>query len=441
MSFIIWRCGFDTGQPTRTFIKTPWDLFLAIANIQNNFNLLFQKFLVINLNNSVNFAIVGAGRRSKSYLRLIDSFSDRASLVAVCDPLDNVLKWWRKNFPDIRTFKNYQKMLDAEGFDSVIITSPLFVHAEQAIQALERDYNVLSEVPASYTLEEAWRLVDAAKNSNALYMMNENYCYMRYNMMVLNMVTQGVFGEITYAEGGYIHDVRHLKLTESGKLTWRGKLAKICGGNPYPTHATGPVSLWSGINRTDKIVQLTGFMSKHRSLAKYVEENFGSEHPGSKEDFWKLGDSTLTVLVTESGVLINIRVDTSSARPHNMTHYHLQGTEASYISSRYRGEKALIWINGRSPGKSPGDASWENLEKYIDEFEHPKWKRFRKLAIEFGHGGGDFLGFLDFLNGILNNEKPMIDVYDAVTWSALTPLSIKSIEKGNKPIEFPDFKK
>ena len=393
------------------------------------------------MKNIVNFAIVGAGRRSKAYLRLIENFSDKASLVAVCDPIEDVLKWWRDNFPEIETFKDYQKMLSSDKFDSVIITSPLFLHAMQAIQALELDYNVLSEVPALYTLEDAWSLIDAAKNSNALYMMNENYCYMRNNMVVLNMVENEIFGEITYAEGGYIHDVRNLKLTEKGELTWRGKLAKICAGNPYPTHSMGPVSLWTGINRTDRIVQLTGFMSKHRSLARYVREKFGYDHPGAKEDFWSLGDSTLTLLLTESGTLISIRVDTSSARPHNMTHYHLQGTRAAYLSPRYRGEEALIWIEDKSPGTSPGDAEWENLEKYIKEYEHPLWKKYGDTAFRFGHGGGDLIGFLEFLNGVLKGEKPIIDVYDAVTWSALTPLSIESIKNGNKPVDFPNFKK
>lgn len=393
------------------------------------------------MKDSVRFAISGGGRRSRSYLRLIKSFSDRAFLTAIFDPVEKVLEWWTKNFPEIKTYRSYQDMLDAEGFDSVIITSPLFVHAEQAIQALERGYNVLSEVPASYTLDEAWRLVDAARNSSALYMMNENYCYMRYNMAVLNMVEEGVFGEITYAEGGYIHDVRHLKLTDTGELTWRGRLAKICSGNPYPTHAVGPVSLWSGINRTDRIVQLAGFMSKHRSLAKYVRERFGSDHPGAREDFWSLGDSTLTLLLTESGTLISVRVDTSSPRPHNMTHYHLQGTSASYHSPRYRGEEALIWIDGKSPGKSPGDAKWENIEKYLGEYEHPLWKKYGEMSLRFGHGGGDFIGFLEFINGVMYGRKPLLDVYDAVTWSALTPLSIESIRNGNKPVEFPDFRK
>ena len=32
-----------------------------------------------------------------------------------------------------------------------------------------------------------------------------------------------------------------------------------------------------------------------------------------------------------------------------------------------------------------------------------------------------------------------IDIYDAVAWSAITPLSEQSIKEGNRTLDFPDF--
>ena len=58
-----------------------------------------------------------------------------------------------------------------------------------------------------------------------------------------------------------------------------------------------------------------------------------------------------------------------------------------------------------------------------------------------GHGGGDFFVLEDFVDSILQRKDPPIDVYDAITWSCIVPLSIESVKKGNIPVEIPDFQK
>jgi hypothetical protein len=47
----------------------------------------------------------------------------------------------------------------------------------------------------------------------------------------------------------------------------------------------------------------------------------------------------------------------------------------------------------------------------------------------------------DFVNAVNNGTPPAVDVYDAVTWSSVFPLSIESVNAGGKPIQLPDFRK
>jgi hypothetical protein len=150
------------------------------------------------------------------------------------------------------------------------------------------------------------------------------------------------------------------------------------------------------------------------------------------------------VIQTEKGAVIVLRVDWASARPHNMTHYVLQGTEASYISARRHHEREdhLIWIDGESPGSSPkGDAQWEPLWDYADRYEHPYWREWRAQAERAGHGGGDFFVLKDFLTAIETGDRPPVDVYDAVTWSSIVPLSAESVAKKGAPVEIPIFRR
>jgi hypothetical protein len=45
----------------------------------------------------------------------------------------------------------------------------------------------------------------------------------------------------------------------------------------------------------------------------------------------------------------------------------------------------------------------------------------------------------DFVTSVERDERPPIDVYDAATWMAITPLSERSVASGNDPVPVPDF--
>jgi hypothetical protein len=189
----------------------------------------------------------------------------------------------------------------------------------------------------------------------------------------------------------------------------------------------------------DRLVSAASFVTGSKALRSYVRERLGPDSPDAREERWIGADSATTIVQTARGVLIVLRRDASSPRPHNMFHFELQGTKAAFLSARHPKEDPLIWIDGVSPGRSPGEAEWEVLWKYRDTYEHPRWKEWGEQASKAGHGGGDFFILDDFLSAIETGQKPAIDVYDAVTWSALRPLSIESVERGGVPVAIPDF--
>jgi predicted dehydrogenase len=388
-------------------------------------------------------AIVG-GHRGGAFDRALEAFRDRVQLTAICDLSEKVLARWKEHYPDIQTFTSYDELLEKGDCTAVFIATPVRLHAEQAVRALQAGRHVISEVVAATTIDECWQLVETVEKTGLVYMLAENYCYMRPNMMVLNMVQRGVFGELMYAEGAYIHDCRDLLFTDANTLTWRGEYRRGFNGNSYPTHSLGPAAQWMNINRKegDRLASTATWMTPARATSLYVKDRLGSDHPAARDEFWTLGDSATTVIQTEKGAVILLRVDWASSRPHNMTHYVLQGTQAAYISARRHHEKEehLIWIDGTSPGDSPkGDAEWESLWKYNAQYEHPYWKEWGERAERAGHGGGDFFILKDFLDAVQTDAGPPIDVYDAVTWSSIVPLSAQSVAQGSAPVEIPRF--
>ncbi|HID76905.1 MAG TPA: Gfo/Idh/MocA family oxidoreductase [Planctomycetaceae bacterium] len=324
---------------------------------------------------------------------------------------------------------DYRRMLQRDDLDAVVVATPMQWHGVMSIDALRAGKHVLSEVAAAMTLDECWGLVRAARETGKLYMLSENCCYWDPVMTILNMVRRGVFGQLTYAECGYVHDCRRLNFAADGSLTWRGELARDYRGNLYPTHSLGPVAQWLGINRGDRLESLVAMETRQAGLAHWIRNHFPDDHPARRQRF-RVADSTTVLIRTARGVLIDLRYDTISSRPHPSTvYYHLQGTRASYES-----RLDSIWIEGRSPSYR-----WEPVSKYAPEFEHPMWTEFRQQAQGSGHGGGDFMVTKAFLDAVRAGGPSPIDACDAAAWSSIIPLSAKSLAEGSTVQLIPDF--
>ena len=396
---------------------------------------------------TLRFAVVGAGRvagtgcgRGKTFVNAAHALPGAVVLAAVCDIDEQTCDEWRAR-GDVRVYNDYQKLLEDPDIDAVCLATPVRQHARQAIDALNAGKHVLSEVPASYELQDCFDLVEAVERTGLTYMLAENYCFMRDTMMVGEMARRGVFGDLLYASGDYLHDCRDLFFQPTGELTWRGDIHRELHCNTYPTHSMGPVCQWLGINRGDKLKTLGAWGSPALAASSYVARNKGADHQLAALDAWKLPNSMLVVFNTEKGVLGEHRLDWASPRPHHMNRYSLQGTRASFTSSADPHEPPLIWIEDRSETSKTGIAgNWEPLWKYADEFEHPFWRESGKQAAAAGHGGGDYFVLREFSDAVKEKRLPMIDVYDSVTWSSVTPLSGQSLAQGGAPVEVPDFK-
>lgn len=390
-------------------------------------------------NQKLRFAVIGA-RRGTTFIRASQALGADVELSAVCDISAEALQPWREE-TGLKLYENYEQVLDDPEVDAVCLATPVPYHARQAIAALQAGKHVMSEVTAAYTLEECWDLVRAVEQSGLTYMMAENYCYSEPVLQIQHMVEQGVFGDLIYAAGSYIHDCRELFFSPDGGLTWRGQIRRERTGNTYPTHSLGPVAKWLGINQTDFFDTTASWQSPSRAKSHYAQRNWPDKEDYLNPTFWNHPDTVSTTLHTERGVLVDIRVDWSSPRPHHMTRYELQGTTASFCwPDGLAGRDPLIWIEDRSETRPSGVAKeWDSLWKYREEFQHPLWREHRAAAEKTGHGGGDYFVLREFVTSIRENRAPAINVYDAVTWSCLTPLSEESIARGNIPVKVPRF--
>ena len=388
---------------------------------------------------------------------MINLFLDRpdVEISAICDIDDKMIEMTKEIFrkkgrpiPKIynRDEIDYLNLLSNEDLDGVNIATPWRWHYPMAISAMKNNVHVGVEVPAALTVSECWDLVDTSEKTGKLCMIMENVCYRRDIMAILNMVRLGMFGEIIHCQGGYQHDLRHVKFNdgsqpygggvEFGKkgfseARWRTQHSIDKNADLYPTHGLGPVSPMLDINRGNRMLHVTSTASQARGLNKYIVEKGGKDHPNAQVNF-KLGDVVTSVIKCANGQTIVLSHDTNSPRPYSLN-FRVQGTQGIWMK-----DNKSIYIEGLSPENH----RWESENKYLNEYDHPLWKRFsssKDNLSQAGHGGMDFFIARAFIESIKGAKKPVIDVYDAVSMSVIVPLSESSIESGSKPIKIPDF--
>ena len=185
------------------------------------------------------------------------------------------------------------------------------------------------------------------------------------------------------------------------------------------------------INRGNRMLRLTSTASQSRGLNKYIIDNGSSDHPNAKIQF-KLGDVVTTVIKCAKGQTIVLSHDTNSPRPYSLN-FRVQGTKGLWMK-----DSKSIYIEG----KSPESHRWEKDQPYLEEYDHPLWKRFSKAKSTLshtGHGGMDFFIIRAFIEAIKGDQRPVIDVYDAVSMSCIVPLSEQSIKNNSSSVKIPDF--
>ena len=384
----------------------------------------------------INIGVIGCGCRGMDLIRdtILPMQCDGVTVVAVCDSYEERMIAAADKVEEetgIRPFlfKNYEDLIARKEIDAVVIATAWEYHIDIAIAAMKAGKYVGMEVGGAYSIEDCWRLIDAYKETKSRLMFLENCCYGKRELMVQNMVKAGVFGEIVYCEGGYCHDLRSEVANgeKNGHYRLRNYLSRNCDN--YPTHALGPIAKILDINHGNRFVSLVSVASGAKSLHTYIQEHF-ENHPQMDSKF-KQGDVVTTVIQCAGGQTITLTLDTTLPRTYSRR-FSVRGTKGGYFE-----DTDSVFEDGKhneyewEPSKI-----WGNAKEYEKDYEHELWRGYIPRG---GHGGMDWLLFRVFFQAVKNNDYPPIDVYDAVTWMAVTALSEQSIKNGNIPVEFPDF--
>jgi hypothetical protein len=393
----------------------------------------------------VRVGFVGIGDRGSGAVKRM-TFIDGVEITAICDIRQSSLDGAQKilseaGLPKAKEFTGsdtaFKDLCNSGLVDLVYTATPWEWHVPVGLAAMEGGSHAAIEVSTAKTMDECWEIVETSERTKKHCVILENCCYDFFELLTLNMVRQGAFGDIIHGEGAYIHDLDywHFNKPKDEKMTdgaytkmWRLHENKR-KANVYPTHGLGPICQAMDINRGDKMDYLTSMMSADFTLKQRIEEK-AKEDPFFKQFVgWNMrGNMDMQMIRTNKGKTIMIQHDISSPRPYSRIHL-LSGTKCF-------AQKWPLQHIAFGHKKVTDEEMKELQEKYQPEII----KRVGEMAKQVGgHGGMDFM--MDWrLIDCLRNGLPMdMDVYDAAAWSSITPLSEWSIANGSKPIDIPDF--
>lgn len=381
----------------------------------------------------VRIGVVGLGGRGSYHAWQYGQFKDDCEVTAVCDIYQDRVEGtqnWLEDSCGKRPvgYNDYREMFQKEDLDGVIIATSWTTHTRIAVAAMRAGIRPATEVYGAASLEECWELVHTYEQTGVEGMFLENCNFNREELCLLNMVKQGLFGEIIHMQCGYEHCLKDEITHGVENRHYRFNNYHYRNGDLYPTHGLGPMAKLVNINRGNRFMSIVSVASKQRGLELFAKETLPAEHPANNVRF-KEGDVVTSIITCANGETILLTHDTSSPRPYSRAG-RVQGTRGIWMEDR-----AQIHIQGECGGEE-----WKNFSEFMDKYDHPIWKRHNTPELtSFGHGGMDYITGRAFVDSIKNNCHPSLDVYDWASLIATTVLSEQSVALGGMPQFYPDF--
>lgn len=385
---------------------------------------------------TIRTGVIGLGGRGIGQLKTILAMPD-VEVVAVCDVYADRVQAAQAEVLKSRGTEpmgtqDYRQVNARDDIEAVVIMTDWTTHIKIACDAMEHGKIPAMEVGGATNVDECWKLVRTSERTGKPVMLLENCCYGEVEMTLLNMIKQGIFGELVHCRGGYMHDLRDE--IGRGDIIRHYRLENFMhrNGELYPTHELGPIAKYLDINRGNRMLSLVSMSSKAVGQQEWMKEN-RADSPLANAKFNE-GDIVTTMIKCANGETIVLTHDCTLPRPYSRGGY-VQGTKGVWQEDNHS-----LFLEGRSPVDAASWAhQWEPDTKYMEEFKHPLWREYEEFGLRGGHGGMDYLALRAFFESIQENKPFPIDVYDAASWMVVTCLSEQSIAMGSMPVPVPDF--
>ena len=393
--------------------------FLSIAGVVGSTMVLHPRFAFAGLPKSdrkIRVGIVG-GRFGASF-----HFHEHPSCIveAVSDLRKDRRDHLMKTYNCGKSYESLDRLLKDPKVEAVFLATPAPDHAEHTLASLRAGKHVLCAVPAALSLEDAERVRDAVRESGLNYMMAETSTFHQVVISAQKYYKEGKFGDIFRVEAEYHHPGLEVLYYENGKPTWRHGLPPML----YPTHCTA------------YHISVTGERFTNVSCIGWGDESEALKGNPYNNPFW----NETALFKTDRGNASRISICWKGA---------VMGTERG----EWHGSKMSLY--GKDPnglgeikvnasedlGRDDAGFLFKQAER--ENYDQPQWWKTAMLPEPMRHGSGHdgshtFITH-EFIDAIINERKPMVDIYEALAYTVPGIVAHESALKGGEWLKIPSF--
>jgi len=311
-------------------------------------------------------------RRGSGYLSAFNA-NPNAEIRGVCDLDEGILDSARKQYNAKIASKNY-KDLFVKDIDIIAVCSPDHFHKEQAVNALFAGKHVLCEKPLAIGIEQCEEIVEAVDKTGLKFMVGQNYRFDSTFWSIKKLVEAGKLGDPFFVEVYYLNNLQGV----GGVGNWRN--------DPNIRHI-----LRGGCHAPDLARWVVGDIVEvfaYGNLKVLVDE--------AKSD-----DFITTIAKFENGCTGNIICSSGCQHPGS-THLSVFGSQGTVERN------STLWWNKR-----------QSQPEQVPRIE----------AIDSTHFVANH-----FVECILEDKKPLVDVRDGSKTIAVVEAAIQSSKEG-KPVK------
>ncbi len=290
--------------------------------------------------------VFGIGDVAKEYIKAVNNNPLSEVVAVVSRDQKKTEKKIRNMDLSCDVLKSYDELVQRKDIQILVLTSPHFLHANEAIQAARLGKHVVCEKPIGMTWAEICRVRDEIHKAGVKF---QNGLALRWNPFVANvrnLIKKGVFGKLFYIEVDYFHG---LGPWWNG-FTWGGQ--KKSGG---PS-----ASLVAGIHAADMLRYLCGEIAEVRA--------YGTR--GHRDDF-EYWPSYIATVQFKDGSIGKTSCSFEIESPYLMN-FILHGSGGSVVNDRFYFKDTF-----------PGQMGWQQFNTIMPDSPSVSHHPFRHLIDDF----------------------------------------------------------
>ena len=335
--------------------------------------------------------------------------------------------------------------LCASDVDAIALFTQRWMHADQAIQALEAGKHVYSAVPAAITVDEMERLVRTVERTGLTYMLGETSYYYPCTLYCRKRFQDGDFGRFVFGEAEYLHDMSH------GFY----RAYQFSGGDEWKSTASFPPMLYP-THSVSMILSVTGERLTQVSCLGQVDQEGDGVFDADVSLWGNTFSNESALFRTSDGGMCRInefrRVGVGAGSSVRMSMYGTLGSYEEQCNSKVwttveRGDPTDVTELLATTGYKVSDLDRSDLDKdLVDEFfsgisrVHPAARLPKEfLGLHNGHLGSHQFLVLDFVEALVNGNVPPNNVWQAARYCLPGIMAHESAKQEGALLQIPDY--